>query len=115
MVLMILQPPMEVPKAIDMAQASFTHMGTWNSWMSPPLKSDMAMIPIDFCASLPPWLKAIRADEKICALENILVTVAGLVDRKIKFRRFMNMKPTKKPITGEIRSHKRTFVKKTDQ
>jgi hypothetical protein len=65
MVLIIFQPPTEVPKAIARAQVVITHRGIVNFAISPPLRRAMEMTPIDFWASLLPWFRAINPAEII--------------------------------------------------
>ncbi|MNT85945.1 hypothetical protein D3C72_2261740 [compost metagenome] len=56
MVWTIFQPPNRVPSAMAAWQVMTTQKGTWNSPPSMPREySRMAMIPMVFCASLPPW------------------------------------------------------------
>ena len=64
-VLIILHPPIDVPKAIAKAQEIFTHRGTSRLAWKPPATRAKVMIPIDFWASLVPWLKACQAAVKI--------------------------------------------------
>ena len=55
MVRTIRQPPIRVPRAIAAWQASTTQNGTENSWPRWPSEySSTAMMPMVFCASLPP-------------------------------------------------------------
>ena len=53
-VLTILQPPVNVPRAIAVCALKTTHKGTINSLIKPPAKSRPAIMPMVFCASLPP-------------------------------------------------------------
>jgi len=64
-VLMILHPPVIVPKARVAAQAHITQRGISKTWplMTPAVINDKVMIPIVFCASFEPWLKAKNPDE----------------------------------------------------
>ena len=55
MVWMIRQPPASVPSAIAACAAITTQNGIVNSERWPPANSAPAMMPIVFCASLPPW------------------------------------------------------------
>ena len=60
---MMRQPPSVVPAVSASAQATVTHRGGLPSEsMSPLAKSSAATTPIDFCASLAPWLNARPAD-----------------------------------------------------
>src|SRR5579871_5892055 len=74
-VLMMRQPPAEVPNAIAVAQAMMTQSGMAGllglaACTRPWLTSAMVMMPMLFCASLEPWLKAMAAEERICSLRN---------------------------------------------
>ena len=65
-VLMMLQPPRDVPTAMAVAARILTIVGTSNSEITPPENSARVMIPIDFWASLEPWEKAMVAAVTIC-------------------------------------------------
>ena len=67
MVLMIRQPPLAVPPAIDSAQPSLTQSGTekWAALMSPWAISASEITPIVFCASLVPWANETSDAENI--------------------------------------------------
>ena len=58
MVLMIRQPPAAVPRLMAEAATRMTHSGTSKLSMTPAVNNARVMMPIVFCASLLPWLKA---------------------------------------------------------
>ena len=51
----IRQPPNIVPNAIAACEIRMTQSGTSNFWRCPEATRSPVMIPIVFCASLPPW------------------------------------------------------------
>ncbi|MNY63037.1 hypothetical protein D3C86_1999460 [compost metagenome] len=57
MVLIIFQPPIDVPSAIDVAAAILTHKGTSIVSRRPEVTSAKVIIPIAFWASLVPCVK----------------------------------------------------------
>ena len=61
----------------------------------------MVMIPMVFCASLLPWLKAIYAAETICSLLNVFVTSVGEDLLNSHVRNDMRRRLRIKPIRGE--------------
>ena len=63
---MIRQPPIAVPNPIATAQVTITHVGTSTRSNRPPETSAKVIIPITFCASFEPWLKAMRLEETNC-------------------------------------------------
>ena len=55
---MIRQPPTAVPREMALAAITITQTGTSTVGMTPAEKSARVTIPMVFCASLEPWLKA---------------------------------------------------------
>ena len=99
-VLTIRQPPLNVPKAIAACALRTTQRGTLNSLIKPPAKRRLVMIPIVFCASLPPWPKLYRAAERSCKTRDHLLTATGVCLRTIHDVIIFNKKPKTKPIAG---------------
>ncbi len=62
---MILQPPTYVPLAIAIAAETITHVGgrVKSALRCPEATSASEMIPIVFCASFAPWVKATKPPE----------------------------------------------------
>lgn len=56
-VLTILQPPLKVPNAIAVYALKTTHNGTVKFLINPPTNSKLVIMPMVFCASLPPCPK----------------------------------------------------------
>src|SRR5215217_1997864 len=61
-VAMIRHPPSAVPTVSAAAHATFAHVGAASVSVCPPASSSAAITPIDFWASLAPWLNASAAD-----------------------------------------------------
>ncbi|MNN79630.1 hypothetical protein D3C81_1962900 [compost metagenome] len=78
MVLMIFHPPIEVPRAIEVAAATLTHSGTSMVSRRPEVTSAKVIIPIAFWASLVPCVKDCRAAVSTCIVRKPLFTVCGL-------------------------------------
>ena len=76
-VLMIRQPPAAVPSEIAEAAARITQSGTVGSARMPPATSARVMMPIVFCASFEPWLKAMYAAEMTWSRRNRSLIVRG--------------------------------------
>src|SRR6201999_2391749 len=75
------QPPIRVPNAIEAWQARTTQNGTVNSVPSLPCEyKSTAMMPMVFCASLPPWPSEYSEAEPNCRMRNARSTANG-VDR----------------------------------
>ena len=103
MVLMILHPPVAVPAAIAPAQLAMTQKGIVKEGRAPMTTSDMVMIPMDFCASLAPWLSARQTDETICMRlkKNVARGVARIFSARNHVIR-KNSQPKARPTMGEI-------------
>ena len=84
MVLTIFQPPMAVPAAMAMAQASLTHRGTATSSISPKMNRARVMMPMVFWASLRPWLVAMKAADTSCILRKMRLTLLRMTRAKIQ-------------------------------
>src|SRR4029450_7089033 len=71
MVLTMRQPPTSVPSPIAAWQVIPTQDGTWHS---PPIcpweNNNTAMMPMVFCASLPPWPSEYSDAETNCSTRN---------------------------------------------
>ncbi|MNN51241.1 hypothetical protein D3C81_1658680 [compost metagenome] len=78
MVLMIFQPPIDVPSAIEVAAAILTHSGTSMESRCPEVTSAKVIIPIAFWASFVPCVKDWNAAVRICIERKPLFTVCGL-------------------------------------
>src|SRR5207244_2127283 len=73
------QPPNSVPSPIAAWQAITTHNGTWNSLPRRPCEySSTAMMPIVFCASLPPWPSEYSDAETNCRMRKARSTANGV-------------------------------------
>src|ERR1044072_1997722 len=85
-------PPDRVPKAIAACAASTTAIGIagnvpfgpYDRPQTPPAVSTAVMMPIVFCASLPPWPNENAAAEKSCPRRKILSTRVAEDRRKIQ-------------------------------
>ncbi len=67
------------------------------------------MMPMVFCASFEPWLKATNAAEPVCASRKRRFTTPGCALRKIHNSAIMIMTPTAKPISGAATVGRSTF------
>src|SRR5258708_15948270 len=63
--------------------------------------SSIQMMPIVFCASLPPWPRLYIEEEKSCSLRNRRSTRLGVVRRKIQEMAISSNAPTIRPMKGE--------------
>lgn len=106
---MIRHPPADVPKAMDVAQASFTHVGISIVSMYPPLNRARAMMPIAFWASLEPCEKAMRLADTSCILRNWRFKAIGEYLRTIQRMAIMTKYPVAKAMTGDKISDKMIF------
>src|SRR5436190_13291085 len=59
---MIRHPPSAVPAVSATEQATVVQVGAESVWIRPSARSNAAMMPTDFCASLAPWLNARAAE-----------------------------------------------------
>ena len=71
MVFTIFHPPMAVPVAMARAQDNLTQRGTVMSLESPKVTRASVIMPIVFCASFNPWLKATKLAEQHWSLRNM--------------------------------------------
>src|SRR6201999_866686 len=79
MVRTIRQPPISVPSAIDAWQASTTQNGTEKCAPRCPCEySSTAMMPMVFCASLPPWPSEYSDAEANCRIRKARSTANGV-------------------------------------
>src|ERR1700736_659418 len=79
MVRTIRQPPIKVPHAIAAWHASTTQNGTENSVPSMPCEyKSTAMMPMVFCASLPPWPSEYSEAETNCNMRKARSTANGV-------------------------------------
>ncbi len=67
---MMRQPPKLVPSPMVRAQTTMTQKGISNTCVAPPASMVSANTPMNFCPSLRPWLKAMKAAETICSTSN---------------------------------------------
>lgn len=76
---MIRQPPVNVPRAIALAEHTTTHVGTWNEEleMSPCATSASVITPIVFWASFVPCESASRLPEASCPSRKPRLTEPG--------------------------------------
>src|SRR5262245_56005459 len=74
----------------------------------------MAMIPIDFCASLEPCEKAMKPAESNCKLRKARLTRDGLTRRTTHTSVTINTKPPSSPKTGESTNAIRANVTPSD-
>src|ERR1700710_3064832 len=75
----IRQPPIKVPKAIAAWQDSTTQNGTEKCSPRWPCEySSTAMMPMVFCASLPPWPSEYSDAETNCRMRNARSTAKGV-------------------------------------
>src|ERR1700730_9632772 len=75
----IRQPPIQVPNAIAAWHASTTQNGTENSVPSMPCEyKSTAMMPMVFCASLPPWPSEYSEAETNCRIRKARSTANGV-------------------------------------
>ena len=83
------QPPTIVPKPITIAAETIIHVSISSSPTCPPVPARSsaiasAMIPIVFCASFVPWLKAMNAADRIWPRPKTRETVARRTRAKIR-------------------------------
>ena len=67
-VLIILHPPVAQPAAMAPAQPATTQKGISKEGKTPKITKLMVITPMDFWASLAPWLRARQMEEMICIL-----------------------------------------------
>ena len=103
--LMILRPPMAVPKAMDRETSNTNHRGNDPSSSDEPV---MAIITPsmasdrNFWPSCAPWRMATPAPEMICAHLKPLLALRRLQPAKMMLIRRMNSQPLPKPKTVEM-------------
>ena len=68
-----------MPNPIAVAAANITHNGISSSGIKSAANKIKTIIPIVFCPSFAPCVKANHADEIICNLPNVLFTTAGFL------------------------------------
>src|SRR5512138_2279856 len=98
---MMRHPPHAVPTAIAKAQLATTQKGIWKPGAVPSRTNDMVITPIDFWASLVPWLSASASEEKICRRLNVLF-MSGEAFREKKIVTRSTINPKIKPRNGEM-------------
>src|SRR6266545_6224194 len=97
----IRQPPASVPSAIAAWQAITTQNGTWNVGPDiPAANSSIAMMPIVFCASLPPWPRLYSDADTSCSRRNQRSTRWGVVRNNIQATVVISSMPSRKPNNG---------------
>lgn len=83
-VLMIFQPPIDVPRPMAVAQANCTQVGISLAEVCKfAVMRAIVIIPIAFCASFVPCVYDCRAAVTICTLRNCLFVFAKLLSLKI--------------------------------
>src|SRR5205085_3141670 len=108
-VLTMRQPPESVPKLIAACAQRTTHKGIGGSeefgpyWSSPPAASTAVMMPIVFCASLPPWPSEKAAAESNWPFRKKRSTLCGDHLRKIQKTATISRNPSNNPMTGDSR------------
>src|SRR4030042_2012758 len=96
----IRQPPVSVPIAMAAWALKTTHRGTWNSLLSPPAKRRLAIMPMVFCASLPPEPREKAAAENNCKIRDHLLILVGFCLHTIQDVITFNRNPSTSPING---------------
>src|SRR5215204_768958 len=101
-VLMIRQPPAYVPRPIAAAELMITHSGgrSKSGERCPDATSASAMIPIVFCASFVPCVKATKAPEKSWSRRKMRFTMPGARFRMIQRTLIISAAARNAPSTG---------------
>ena len=85
MVLTIFQPPMAVPRAMAPAQLSLTQSGTCSVLSAKPkIIRARVMMPMVFCASLRPWLVAMKPADSSWSLRKARFTLLRCMGAQIQ-------------------------------
>src|ERR1700712_3682636 len=102
MVRTIRQPPIRVPNAIAAWHASTTQNGTENSAPRCPCEySSTAMIPMVFCASLPPWPSEYKDAETNCRMRKARSTANGVERTDAQDTIATRTSASRKPTSGD--------------
>src|SRR5215471_2685772 len=101
-VLTMRHPPKSVPSPIAAWQASTTQKGSGSLALErPEAMSSIQMMPMVFCASLPPWPRLYSAAETYCSRWNQRSIRRGVERTKIQDTATMSAIASRKPHTGE--------------
>src|SRR4051812_12428404 len=96
------QPPIRVPNAIAAWHASTTQNGTEKCWPRWPCEyNSTAMIPMVFCASLPPWPSEYSDAETNCRMRNARSTANGVERTESHDTIATSTSASKNPTTGD--------------
>src|SRR6202165_470323 len=96
------QPPIRVPNAIAAWHASTTQNGTENSAPRCPCEySSTAMIPMVFCASLPPWPSEYSDAETNCRTRKARSTANGVERTDANETTTTSTSASTNPISGD--------------
>ena len=106
---MMRQPPIAVPSPIATAQARMTQVGTSTVLMAPAETSASVMIPIAFCASLAPWLKAMRLEDSSCSRRNARLAAPRGTRNTTQYVARISRYPITNPTSGENSIASSTF------
>src|SRR5450631_4606636 len=102
MVRTIRQPPIRVPSAIAAWHASTTQNGTENSLpRCPSENSSTAMMPMVFCASLPPWPSEYSEAEANCRMRKARSTANGVERTEAQDTTATSTSASRKPTSGD--------------
>src|SRR3984893_8826358 len=102
MVRTIRQPPIRVPNAIAAWHASTTQNGTENSAPRCPCEySSTAMMPMVFCASLPPWPSEYSDADTNCRMRKARSTANGVERTDAQDTTATSTSASKNPTSGD--------------
>src|SRR6201999_3855062 len=102
MVRTIRQPPISVPSAIEAWQASTTQNGTEKCAPRCPCEySSTAMMPMVFCASLPPWPSEYSDAEANCRIRTARSTANGVERTEAHDTIATNTSASRNPTSGD--------------
>src|SRR3982074_2152147 len=102
MVRTIRQPPIKVPNPIAAWHANTTQNGTENSVPRYPCENNStAMMPMVFCASLPPWPSEYSEAETNCRMRKARSTANGVERTDSQDTIATSTSASKNPISGD--------------
>src|SRR3954470_24125937 len=102
MVRTIRQPPIRVPNAIAAWHASTTQNGTEKCWPRWPCEyNSTAMMPMVFCASLPPWPSEYSDAETNCRMRNARSTANGVERTEAQETMTTSTSASRNPTSGD--------------
>src|SRR3984885_3543850 len=112
MVRTIRQPPIRVPSAIEAWQASTTQNGTEKCAPRCPCEyNSTAMMPMVFCASLPPWPSEYSDAEANCRIRNARSTANGVERTEAQDTIATNTSASRNPISGDSTMASKALVR----